>query len=424
MIQYISSLPSAEWEQARPRRLCILGSTGSIGVNGLRVVEKHPDLFEVTALACGRNVRLLAEQAVRWRPSWLGVQDEAAAEALLPLLPQGYRPGIVVGAEGFAQLASLPEVSTVLAAQVGAAGLPGAVAAVLAGKVVCLANKESLVLAGDLLRRLCALSGAVILPVDSEHNAVFQAMYRREAEVKRIIITASGGPFRGKKRDFLETVTAQQALKHPNWTMGAKVTIDSASLMNKGLEVLEAHHLYGVPAREIGVLVHPQSLVHALVEFADGSLLAHLGSPDMRMPIAHCLAWPRCADCGVAPLDLARAHELSFEAPDVESFPCLELALRALDGGTACVTALNAANEVAVEAFLSGRIGFMAIPSLIEAAISDAESGTDAAPDAPCTIPAFLQEFSGAEEAFSLLPRIDFFDGVARQRTRKRIESM
>lgn len=424
MVNYISSLPSQKWEQARPRRLCILGCTGSIGVNGLRVAECHPDLFEVTALAAGRNVQLLAEQAGRWRPAWLGVLNEDSAERLLPLLPAGYHPNIVVGPEGYARLASLPEVSTVLAAQVGAAGLPGAIAAALAGKVICLANKESLVLAGTLLRSICRYSGAVVLPVDSEHNAVFQAMRRREEDVERIIITASGGPFRGCRRDFLRSVTAEQALKHPNWSMGAKVTIDSASLMNKGLEVMEAYHLYGVPVEKIGVLVHPQSIVHALVEFHDGSLLAHLGTPDMRMPIAHCLAWPRCEDCGVAPLDLAKAGTLTFEEPDMEAFPCLGLALKALYGTLASQVALNAANELAVEAFLAGRIGFMDIPELIAAAMAEADEADGAAASTAGQPPAFLQSFSGASEAYATLARIEAFDASARQRTKQRIAGM
>lgn len=419
MIHYISSLPGQAWEQARPRRLCVLGSTGSIGVNGLRVVECYPDLFEVTALAAGRNAALLAEQAQRWRPAWLAVQDAATAATLRHLLPDDYQPEILVGPEGYARLAALPDISTVLAAQVGAAGLPGALAAALAGKVLCLANKESLVLAGDLLRAICAQSGAVILPVDSEHNAVFQALYRREAQVRRILITASGGPFRGRDRAFLRQVTAAQALRHPNWSMGAKVTIDSASLMNKGLEVMEAHHLYGVPAEEIGVLVHPQSLVHGLVEFADGSIMAHLGSPDMRMPIAHCLAWPHCVDTGVAPLDLIRAGNLTFEAPDLHSFPCLALALRALHGGSDCCVALNAANEVAVEAFLAGRIGFMDIPALIEAALDggwrSVEAGTDSG------IPDFLRQRPCAQEAFARLARIRALDSAVREETRQRI---
>ncbi len=370
MLQYITELPSSEWETDFPRSVVLLGSTGSIGVNTLRVIERHPELFGVVALAGGRNIERLAEQALRWRPPYLGVLTEEGRAALRARFPAGYTPEIVVGPEGYAALASLPEASTVLSAQMGAAGLRATVAAARAGKVICLANKESLVLAGQMLREICARTGAVVLPVDSEHNAVFQGLRGRKPEtVRRIILTASGGPFRGKKRDFLSAVTPAQALKHPNWSMGAKITIDSASMMNKGLEVIEAHHLYGLPLERIGVLVHPQSLVHSLVEFEDGSLMAQAGTPDMRMPIAYCLAWPLCLDAGVPALDLARSGGLTFEEPDLHSFPCLELACRTIGKGAALPVVLNAANEVAVEAFLAGRIGFMAIPELIERAM-------------------------------------------------------
>ena len=381
MVQYISSLPSPEWEQALPRTVVLLGSTGSIGVNTLKVIAEHPQMFRVVALAGGCNIPLLAEQALCWRPACLGVQTQQGRTALLDALPADYRPEIVVGPEGYARLATLPEASTVLSAQVGAAGLRGTLAAAKAGKVICLANKESLVLAGSLLRELCAATGAVILPVDSEHNALFQGLYGRAPEtVRRVILTASGGPVRGKNREYLASVTPAQALKHPNWSMGAKITIDSASMMNKGLEVIEAHHLYGLSSERIGVLVHPQSLVHSLVEFTDGSLMAHMGTPDMRMPIAHCLAWPRSLDSGVAPLDLARAGTLTFEEPDLHSFPCLELARQTIGKCSALPVVLNAANEVAVAAFLSGRIGFMDIPALISKAL-DACSAS--APDSP-----------------------------------------
>ncbi len=231
MIRYITELPSSEWENSFPRPVVLLGSTGSIGVNTLRIIEKHPDLFQVVALAGGRNVERLIEQALRWRPPYLGIQTEEGRKALLAALPSGYEPEILVGPQGYAELASLPEASTVLSAQMGAAGLRATMAAAEAGKVICLANKESLVLAGGMLRETCARTGAVILPVDSEHNAVFQGLRGRNPEtVRRIILTASGGPFRGKKRDFLATVTPAQALKHPNWSMGANITIDSASM--------------------------------------------------------------------------------------------------------------------------------------------------------------------------------------------------
>lgn len=370
MFRYITALPSAAWEQEMPRTVVLLGSTGSIGVNALRVIEAYPELFRVQALAGGRNARLLADQARRWRPLWLGVQDKATADAVSALLPSDYRPCIEIGKEGYIRLAKLPEASTVLSAQAGSAGLAATAAAAEAGKVICLANKESLVLAGSLLRGICARSGAVILPVDSEHNALFQAVRgRNPATVRTLLLTASGGPFRGWRREQLAAVTPEQALRHPNWNMGPKITIDSATLMNKGLEVIEAHHLYGMDDKDIAVLVHPGSLVHSLAAFTDGSLMAHLGTPDMRMPIAHCLAWPRCLDTGVAPLDLTRAASLTFEEPDLGSFPCLDLARRALrEGGGRCVT-LNAANECAVEAFLQRRIGFLDIPDLLAHAL-------------------------------------------------------
>ncbi len=370
MFRYITSLPSPAWEQEFPRRTVVLGSTGSIGVNALRVIEARPDLFRVEALAGGRNAALLAEQARKHRPPLLGVLDAATADAVTSLLPRDYRPCIEIGTEGYKRLASLPEVGTVLSAQAGSAGLAATAAAVEAGKVVCLANKESLVLAGNLLRERCARSGAVILPVDSEHNAVFQLLRGRDpASVSSVVLTASGGPFRGRNREQLACVTPEQALRHPSWTMGAKITIDSATLMNKGLEVIEAYHLYGLPEQAVGVLVHPGSLVHALAVFTDGSITAHLGSPDMRMPIAYCLAWPRCLDVGIASLDLARIANLTFEEPDLASFPCLALARRALQEGQGKCVTLNAANECAVEAFLHKRIGFLDIPMLIEHAL-------------------------------------------------------
>ena len=383
MLRYITELPSPEWETAFPRPVVLLGSTGSIGVNTLRVVEKHPDLFRIVALAGGRNVERLTAQALRWRPPYLGIRTEEGRAALRAALPADYRPEIMVGPEGYAALSSLPEASTVLSAQMGAAGLRATLAAANAGKVICLANKESLVLAGHMLRETCARTGAVILPVDSEHNAVFQGLRgRNPTTVKRIILTASGGPFRGKNRDFLATVTPAQALRHPNWSMGAKITIDSASMMNKGLEIIEAHHLYGLPLDRIGVLVHPQSLVHSLVEFEDGCLMAQAGTPDMRTPIAYCLAWPRCLDAGVPPLDLARSGALTFEEPDLHSFPCLELACRTIGRGSALPVVLNAANEAAVEAFLSERIGFMAIPDLISRALDECTAPDPASPEA------------------------------------------
>ena len=368
-VGYISRPPSKAWQEERPRRLVILGSTGSIGRNALNTVQALPGFFSVQGLACARNVALLAQQANLLRPPYLAVLDNAARDALVALLPDNYRPEILMGSAGYASLAALPEATTVLSAQVGAAGLAGTLAAALAGKVICLANKESLVQAGSLVRDICARTGASILPVDSEHFALFQCLAGRGRDVANLVLTASGGPFRGRTAAGLANVTPADALRHPNWQMGAKITIDSATMMNKGLEVIEAYHLYGVTQEHIRVQVHPQSIVHSLVQFVDGSLLAQMGTPDMRLPIASCLAWPEVHDVQVPQLDLAQAASLTFHEPDMENFPCLALAWEALrQRGGMCVV-LNAANEAAVELFLQGKIAFMDIPRLIRAAM-------------------------------------------------------
>ncbi|CAK7053987.1 MAG: 1-deoxy-D-xylulose 5-phosphate reductoisomerase [Desulfovibrio sp.] len=377
MISYISSLPENGLQF--PRAVAILGSTGSIGVSTLSVLADNPGLFRPVALAAGRNAALLAEQAKTWRPPHLAVLDETTAITLkniiAPLAANGYTPHIHVGSEGYAAIASLPEADVVVSAQVGAAGLAATYAAVAAGKTVALANKESLVLAGHLVRETAAKTGAVILPVDSEHNAIFQALFQghsgqQNKSVSRLILTASGGPFRGKDAAFLETVTPAMALNHPNWSMGAKITVDSATMMNKGLEVIEACHLYGVPLEAIDVLVHPQSVVHSLVEFSDASLLAQAGPPDMRIAISYCLSWPKRCVSGVAPLDLAATGSLTFEKPDVSVFRCLSLAKESLRAGGGMPVVLNAANEIAVDAFLQGRIGFAAIARFVENAMN------------------------------------------------------
>lgn len=424
-MQYISAVPDSAHALPWPRRLAVMGSTGSIGRNTLLVVEGSRDrpfapggteAFRIEALAAGRNIALLAEQAARWRPPYLAVQDEAGehgVDALKKLLPRGYHPAILTGPEGYAALASLDSVDMVVAAQAGAAGLRAAVAATAAGKTLCLANKESLVLAGDLLRALCAKSGAVILPVDSEHGALFQCLIgRRPDDVARLWLTASGGPFRGRDRAFLSTVRPEDALRHPNWSMGAKITIDSATLMNKGLELIEACHLYGVCADEVGVLVHPQSLVHSLVELKDGSLMAQLAEPDMRLPIALCLAWPMTpprAVVGISPLDLAGAGTLSFEPPDTDSFPCLSLARRALAGGR--TVELNAANEVAVERFLRGELAFTDIPELVRHILDSAEAG-----EASAGAPGMPDRGPAAPDLSLALARIEALDAATRNR--------
>ncbi|MHC1751947.1 1-deoxy-D-xylulose-5-phosphate reductoisomerase [Humidesulfovibrio sp.] len=371
MKSYISTWPLLAPELPFPRRLAILGSTGSIGVNALRVVARHRELFQVAALAGGQNAKRLAEQAGEFRPAVLAVLDDATATELRALLPAGYTPSILVGPEAYVTVATLPETDLVLSAIVGAAGFLPTLAAAEAGKRIALANKESLVLGGLLIRQACQRSGAVILPVDSEHNALFQALCGHAdsngAELHKLILTASGGPFRGRDAAFLAAVTPAQALNHPNWSMGAKISVDSASLMNKGLEVIEACHLYGLPVARVDVLVHPQSIVHSLAEYVDGSQLAHLGVPDMRIPIAHCLCFPRRVGLGMPRLDLAQVGGLTFERADEGLFPCLRLAKEAFAASPSHPAVLNAANEVAVELFLNGDIGFLDIPRLIEA---------------------------------------------------------
>ena len=372
MKTYISLWPAHAPGPDFPRTLAVLGSTGSIGVSALDVVAQHPELFRVAALAGGRNAQRLAEQAAAFRPGVLAVLDEAVARELKGLLPAGYAPEILVGPAAYETVAALPGVDLVLSAIVGAAGFLPTLAAAKAGKRIALANKESLVIGGRLIRNACQASGAIILPVDSEHNALFQALcgHNGDEDLARLILTASGGPFRGKDAAFLASVTPAQALNHPNWSMGAKISIDSATLMNKGLEVIEACHLYGLPVSRVDVLVHPQSIVHSLVEYVDGSQLAHLGVPDMRIPIAHSLCYPRRVALDMPRLNLASASDLTFEAPDETLFPCLGLAKAAFAASHSHPVALNAANEVAVELFLQGRIRFLDIPRLIEAALT------------------------------------------------------
>lgn len=374
MKTYISTWPLAAPELPFPRRLAILGSTGSIGVNALRVVAGHPELFHVAALAGGKNAKRLAEQAARFRPAVLAVLDETTARELRGLLPAGYAPEILIGPSAYETVATLPGADLILSAIVGAAGFLPTLAAAKAGKHIALANKESLVLGGLLIRQACQKSGAVILPVDSEHNALFQALCGHAdnggGELRKLILTASGGPFRGRDAAFLAAVTPAQALNHPNWTMGAKISVDSASLMNKGLEIIEACHLYGLPVEQVDVLVHPQSIVHSLAEYVDGSQLAHLGVPDMRIPIAHCLCFPRRVELDMPRLDLAQVGGLTFERADEELFPCLRLAKEAYAASPSHPAVLNAANEAAVELFLNGQIGFMDIPRLIAAELT------------------------------------------------------
>jgi 1-deoxy-D-xylulose-5-phosphate reductoisomerase len=355
-----------------PRRLSILGATGSIGSSTIDLVRRDRAQFEIEAISANTNALELAKLARELGARIAVVADPASYGALKEALT-GSGIEAAAGPKGLVEAAERPA-DWIMAAITGSSGLEPTLAALAQGKTVAVANKECLVCAGTLFMRSAAEAGATVLPVDSEHNAVFQALTAgQRGHVRRITITASGGPFRTWTQDEIRAVTPQQALKHPNWVMGAKVTIDSATLMNKGLEVIEAHYLFQIPSAEIEVLVHPQSIVHGMVEFCDGSMIAALGAPDMRIPIAHCLAWPERLNTPVARLDLAKAGMLAFEQPDTERFPALRLAREALDAGNGAPTVLNAANEVAVAEFLGGRIGFTGIPALVEAAVTAAD---------------------------------------------------
>ena len=357
------------------QRLTILGSTGSVGVSTLDVVARHRDRFEVYALTAQNRADTLFKQCIEFRPRIAVVLEEAAAQDLRRRITQaGARCEVRSGAAALEEVASLREVDIVMAAIVGIAGLRPTLAAARAGKKVLLANKEALVTAGAVLMDAVRASGATLLPIDSEHNAIFQALpsgYAGPAAsgVRRILLTASGGPFRTLPLRDLDRVTPDQACAHPNWTMGRKISVDSATMMNKGLEVIEARWLFDVPPERIEVVIHPESVVHSLVEYVDGSVIAQLGNPDMRTPIAYALGHPERIEAGVEFLDLARIGALRFEHPDLERFPCLKLAYGALAAGGTAPTVLNAANEVAVEQFLAGSLGFRQIPQLIEAVL-------------------------------------------------------
>ncbi len=362
--------------------LTLLGSTGSIGTSTLDVVRRHPERFRVHALCAHRQLDRLYEQCLEFRPPFAVLGEAApAAELQARLSMAGVATRVSSGVEALIEQASAPEVTTVMAAIVGAAGLQPTLAAARAGKKILLANKEALVMAGDLFMRTVRAHGARLLPVDSEHNAIFQSLPRdfggdlAGQGVRRILLTASGGPFRTTPLAELTQVTPEQACAHPNWVMGRKISVDSASMMNKGLEVIEACWLFNLPPEKIQVVVHPQSVIHSLVEYVDGSTLAQLGNPDMRTPIAHCLAHPERIEAGVSGLDLFRVGRLDFEAPDFERFPCLRLAYDALAQGGLAPAVLNAANEVAVEAFLGRRLPFLAIPELIQRTLAAAPQG-------------------------------------------------
>jgi 1-deoxy-D-xylulose-5-phosphate reductoisomerase len=350
------------------KRIAILGSTGSIGTNALAVVDRHADRLEVVGLAAGGNVDLFASQVRRYRPRGVAMASGAGLDELKALVG-GALPGAHgVGSDGLTMVATMADADLVLCASSGTAALEAVLSAIEARKTIGLANKEVLVMAGGLVMDAARRQNVAILPVDSEHNAIHQCLHgRARGELRRIILTASGGPFRGRSLAALEQVTAEAALKHPTWQMGPKITIDSATLMNKGLEVIEAHWLFGASASQIDVVVHPQSIVHSLVELTDGSLIAQMGTTDMRLPIQYAFSYPDRWEAPVPLLDLTRMAALEFHAPAWADFPCLGLAYRALDAERSLPVVLNAANEVAVASFLEGRLGFTAIPQVIAA---------------------------------------------------------
>lgn len=359
------------------KNVAVFGATGSIGSSTLDVIARHPERFRATVLSAHRNVEALVALCVRHRPLLAVIADPALEGQLArQLAATGVVCEIASGHAALTAAAAGTLCDTVVAAVVGAAGLDSTLAAARSGKRLLLANKESIVMAGPLLLEALTAGGGELIPVDSEHNAIFQCLPGgrpdlRGSGVRRLVLTASGGPFRGRKRAELAAITPEQACKHPNWSMGRKISVDSATLMNKGLEVIEAHYLFGAPVEAIEVLVHPQSLVHSLVEYVDGSVLAQLGNPDMRTAIAHALAWPQRIEAGVAPLDLAACAPLAFEPPDLETFRCLALAFQALRTGGDAPTLLNAANEVAVEAFLAGALPFLSIADVVEGVLME-----------------------------------------------------
>ncbi len=351
------------------KTLSILGSTGSIGVSTLEIVAAFPDKYRVAALTAGRNIDLLQRQIELFRPQLAAVLNEADAQRLRERIADP-AVEIVSGVDGLVRCATLADADMLVAAVVGAAGLIPTLAAIRAGKDVALANKETLVMAGELVMREVASRQVRLLPIDSEHSAIFQALAgQRREDVRKLILTASGGPFRDWDISRFDAITPAAALAHPNWDMGRKISIDSATMMNKGLEVIEAFWLFGFSGDMIDVLVHPQSIVHSMVEYRDGSVVAQLGAPDMKTPIAYALSWPERLDLPLPPLDLCQTAQLSFAHPDTQRFPCLELAFQALRHGGTAPAVLNAANEVAVEAFLNSQLSFVEIPRLIEAVL-------------------------------------------------------
>jgi 1-deoxy-D-xylulose-5-phosphate reductoisomerase len=392
-----------------PSAVTVLGATGSIGTSTLDVIARHPDRFRVHALTAQHRIDALADLCRRHRPRRAVVPGEPEAARLRALLADaGEMPEILVGAEALEEVAADDAVDQVMAAIVGAAGLPGSLAAARAGKRVLLANKEALVMAGPVFMEAVRDAGAVLLPIDSEHNALFQCMppgYVTGAPVaglRRLLLTASGGPFRERDPGTLATVSPDEACAHPNWSMGRKISVDSATMMNKGLELIEACWLFDVPPARVEIVIHPESVIHSMVEYVDGSVLAQLGEPDMRTPIANGLAWPERIEAGVARLDLLARGALRFEAPDPARFPCLGLAAAAAEAGGSAPAVLNAANEIAVAAFLDHRIGYPAIPAIIDETLGAVSPG-DAS-----TLEAVLRADAVARDhAAQLLPRFE-----------------
>jgi len=355
------------------KRLAILGSTGSIGVNTLNIVRQFPERFEVISLSAGLNTQLLKEQILQFRPKMVSVLNKELSGALQRELG-GIPVEILHGVEGLIQVATYPEVDQVVSAIVGAVGLIPTLSAIKTGKSIALANKESLVMAGRIVMEEAKQSQAQILPVDSEHSAIFQALLGHQKEdVHRLILTASGGPFLNLPIARLQEVTAKEALNHPHWEMGKKITIDSASLMNKGLEVIEAHWLFNIPVEKIVVQIHPQSVVHSMVEYIDGSVIALMGITDMRIPICYALSFPQRLNLNLAPLNLSKSGGLTFFPPDLERFPCLKLAYQSIEIGETMPAVLNAANEIAVNAFLEGSLKFTELPLLIQRVMEEHE---------------------------------------------------
>lgn len=358
--------------------LCVLGATGSIGVSTLDVAARHPDLYKVVALTAHSNIETLFQQCLVHSPDYAVVVDEDKAQEFAAKVNNSPLTGLKVlsGVSALEQVAALPEVDSVMAAIVGAAGLLPTLAAAKAGKTVLLANKEALVMSGDIFMREITAAGARLLPIDSEHNAIFQCMpasYETGAQpkqVRRILLTASGGPFRELPLAQMVSVTPEQAVAHPNWDMGKKISVDSATMMNKGLEMIEACILFDLPPDRIQVVIHPQSVIHSMVDYIDGTVLAQLGNPDMRIPIAHAMAYPERFDSGAKSLNIFEVKRMDFEEPNLERFPCLRLAYRAISAGGTVPTVLNAANEIAVEAFLNRQIKFTDIPMIIENCIN------------------------------------------------------